>query len=51
MGATKVFLKNRGVQLHPLHPSNGGPDIILLGGKARQGKAELCMLKLTLCLH
>ena len=23
--ATKVFLKNRGVQLQPLHPSSGGP--------------------------
>ena len=25
MGATKVVSKNRGVQLHPLTPSNGGP--------------------------
>ena len=25
MVATKIFLKNRGVQLHPLQPTSGGP--------------------------
>jgi len=40
MGAIKVFSKNRGVQLYPLHPSNVGPVTTSEGG----GETRLNML-------
>ena len=41
MGAAKVFLKNRGVQLHPLHPSNGDSEYSKLKFQMNAGPQNL----------